>query len=232
MRCPTAAGAALWPPTGRARTAGRPGCGRSSRARSAPPRNWAGRSLASPSEPQAAPLCSRLCRRRPRSSSRRRARSRSRRTPRRCCSTAGRCSAALVRPAGTVRGHADAGLAVTQALIRWDPAGFADRELADRVELGFPPAVRMASVSGTAEGVASLLSALEPGFEVLGPIPVERSGPLAPGQPDEEEARALVRAPRSAGSELAHALHVAQAARSARKEGGGVRVQLDPAELI
>jgi primosomal protein N' (replication factor Y) (superfamily II helicase) len=141
-------------------------------------------------------------------------------------------AAALVRPAGAVLVHADAGLAVTQALIRWDPAGFADRELADRVELGFPPAARMASVSGTAEGVASLLSALEPGFEVLGPIPVERSGPLAPGQPDEEEARALVRAPRAAGSELAHALHVAQAARSARKEGGGVRVQLDPAELI
>ncbi|HWG00293.1 MAG TPA: primosomal protein N' [Trebonia sp.] len=141
-------------------------------------------------------------------------------------------AAALVRPAGMVLVHADAGLPATQALIRWDPAGFADRELADRAELGFPPAVRMASVTGTPDGVASLLSSLEPGFEVLGPVPLERPGPPAPGQPDEEEVRALVRAPRPAGSALARALHAAQAARSARKEGGGVRVQLDPAELI
>ena len=44
--------------------------------------------------------------------------------------------------------------------------------------------------------------------------------------------RALVRAPRDRGAALARALAAAQAARSARKEGGGVRVQLDPAELI
>jgi hypothetical protein len=31
---------------------------------------------------------------------------------------------------------------------------------------------------------------------------------------------------------LARALQAAQAARSARKEGGGVRVQLDPPDLI
>ena len=35
-----------------------------------------------------------------------------------------------------------------QALIRWDPATFADRELAERAELRFPPAARMASVTG------------------------------------------------------------------------------------
>jgi hypothetical protein len=33
-------------------------------------------------------------------------------------------------------------------------------------------------------------------------------------------------------ADLARALQAAQAGRSARKEGGGVRVQLDPAELI
>jgi primosomal protein N' (replication factor Y) len=41
----------------------------------------------------------------------------------------------------------------------------------------------------------------------------------------------LLRVPRSAGVALAAALHGAQAARSARKEPGPVRVQLDPAEL-
>ena len=76
------------------------------------------------------------------------------------------------------------------------------------------------AVSGSPEAVASLLSNLPDGFEILGPVPVD------------EQVRALVRTPRSAGPELARALHAAQAARSARKEGGGVRVQLDPAAVI
>jgi primosomal protein N' (replication factor Y) len=150
-------------------------------------------------------------------------------------------AAALVRAGGTVLVHADAALPAVQALIRWDPVWFSERELADRAELSFPPAVRMASVSGTTDAVASLLSALEPGLEVLGPVPVEHvgggggghGGAGTPGTDAlEEESRALVRAPRSAGTALARALQAAQAARSARKEGGGVRVQLDPAELI
>ncbi len=143
-------------------------------------------------------------------------------------------AAALVRPDGTVLVHADAALPATQALIRWDPAGFAERELADRAELGFPPAVRMAAVTGSAAAVASLLSGIAPGLEVpglevLGPVPAERGGAAAD---ETEQVRALVRAPRSQGPALARALHAAQAARSARKEGGGVRVQLDPAEVI
>jgi primosomal protein N' (replication factor Y) len=138
-------------------------------------------------------------------------------------------AAALVRAEGTVLVHADATLPAVQALIRWDPVGFSERELADRCELGFPPAVRMAAVTGSAAAVASLLSGIAPGFEVLGPVPVDRGGP--PGD-EPEQVRALVRAPRSRGPALARALHAAQAARSARKEGGGVRVQLDPAEVI
>jgi primosomal protein N' (replication factor Y) len=45
------------------------------------------------------------------------------------------------------------------------------------------------------------------------------------------ESRALIRVPRSAGLDLARALHAALAQRSARKDGGAVRVQLDPAEV-
>ena len=48
----------------------------------------------------------------------------------------------------------------------------------------------------------------------------------------EDQVRALIRASRARGTDLARALQAAQAGRSARKEGGGVRVQLDPAELI
>ena len=39
----------------------------------------------------------------------------------------------------------DAGLPGVQALVRWDPAHHASVELAARTEVGFPPAVRMAS---------------------------------------------------------------------------------------
>jgi len=141
-------------------------------------------------------------------------------------------AAALVRPAGPVLVHADAALPVTQALIRWDPVTFAERDLAERAELGFPPAVRMAAVTGEPAAVATVLaglgSAVEGGqFEILGPVPVEQ-----PAQQGDDQVRALVRVPRSQGAALASARQAAQAGRSARKEGGGVRVQLDPLELI
>ena len=63
---------------------------------------------------------------------------------------------------------------------------------------------------------------------MLGPVPAEHG---AAGEA-ENQVRALIRASRARGADLARALQAAQADRSARKEGGGVRVQLDPAELI
>jgi primosomal protein N' (replication factor Y) len=139
-------------------------------------------------------------------------------------------AAALVRPAGPVLVHADAALPAAQALIRWDPVTFAQRDLAERAELGFPPAVRMGAVSGEPDAVASVLAGLDRDFEILGPVPLDQPGP--PAGPPDAQVRALVRASRADGAALARALQAAQAGRSARKEGGGVRVQLDPAELI
>jgi primosomal protein N' (replication factor Y) len=169
-------------------------------------------------------------------------------------------AAALVRPVGqdgNVIVHADAGLAAVQALIRWDPAGYAERELAERDQLSFPPAVRMAAVSGPAAAVAELLgvTGLPAAAEVLGPVPDDEGGPgspggsAGPGRPraggadgagravlvedaDATPVRALIRVPRAEGSALARALQSAQATRSPRKDHGAVRVQLDPAELI
>jgi primosomal protein N' (replication factor Y) (superfamily II helicase) len=139
-------------------------------------------------------------------------------------------AAALVRPAGSVVVLAEASLPAVQALVRWDPVGFAERELAERAELGFPPAVRMAAVTGPSTAVAEFVgsAALPDRAEILGPIPAEPNGV----EPDPEPAeRALIRIPRTDGLALARALHAAQAARSARKDGASVRVQLDPAEV-
>ena len=89
-------------------------------------------------------------------------------------------AAALVRPAGPVVVLAEASLPVVQALIRWDPVTFSERELAERTELGFPPAVRMASVTGTPEAVADFVGAarLPAQAQVLGPVPQGDTGGL------------------------------------------------------
>jgi primosomal protein N' (replication factor Y) len=132
-------------------------------------------------------------------------------------------AAALVRAGGTVVVGADASVPAVQALVRWDPAGFAGRELAERAELRFSPAVRMAALTGAAHAVAALLSSadLPAGAEVIGPI---RLG--------ESAERVLVRVPRSVGLALAAGLKHGASARSARKEPDPVKVVLDPQELF
>lgn len=142
-------------------------------------------------------------------------------------------AAALVRPAsrgGSVVVVAGGEQPAVQALIRWDPATFAARELAEREELRLPPATRMASVTGTPEALDSLLSVvrLPAGAELLGPLPVTEGRAGSP----HGAVRYLVRVPRSLGPELATTLRDGQAARSAAKEPGSVRVQVDPAVLI
>ncbi|MEY9213033.1 primosomal protein N' [Thermobifida halotolerans] len=138
------------------------------------------------------------------------------------------CNAsALVRPAedgGQVVVLADAALPAVQALIRWNPAAFAERELAERRELGFPPAVTMASVTGEAARVREFLdqAALPPTAELLGPVPVGGDG----------VERALLRVSRDASRELSAALKAAGAARSARREERAVQVRMDPLDVV
>jgi primosomal protein N' (replication factor Y) (superfamily II helicase) len=150
-------------------------------------------------------------------------------------------AAALVRSGadgGRVVVVADAALAPVQALVRWDPVTHAERELAERTELGFPPAVRMAALTGPERAVRDVLAAakLPAGAEVLGPVPAGAPNGRAPdgmaGDSPAPEVRMLVRADRRNGSPLAAALRAAQALRTARKEDGTVRLQLDPAELL
>ncbi len=148
-------------------------------------------------------------------------------------------AAALVRPGpagGTVVVVADGSQRAVQALVRWDPATFASRELAERTELRFPPAARMAAVIGPAAAAEALLASatLPDHAELLGPLPVARAAAGAAGSagPEPELVRYLVRVPRSEGGELAAGLRAGQAARSAAKEPGAVRVQLDPATLV
>jgi primosomal protein N' (replication factor Y) len=141
-------------------------------------------------------------------------------------------AATLVRPAsagGVVVVAADAGHPVVQALVRWDPGWLAERELADRRALGFPPATRIASLAASPTALADFLEALRlpADADLLGPVPE----PPRPGQDGVRE-RYLVRVPRTEGLALAHALSEVQGVRSAKKVAEHVRVQLDPLDLV
>jgi primosomal protein N' (replication factor Y) len=143
---------------------------------------------------------------------------------------------ALVRPAragGRVVITADGAMPAVQALLRWDPGWHAARELADRAELGFPPAMRFASVAGVPDAVAELIDRAElpDDAEVLGPVPVPSRTPPGAGEQPEVE-RALIRVHRSSGPALALALRVATAVRSAHKAPDPVRVEIDPQEIL
>ncbi len=148
-------------------------------------------------------------------------------------------AAALVRPDGEVLVMADPAVPTVQALLRWDPAGHAAAELAQRTEVGFPPAVRMAAVDGTPDGIAGLLAAAElpAAVEVLGPVPLPAAARLPSGArgdgdgPGAEVERVLLRTPRTHGAALARALTAAQAIRSSQRAESPPRVQIDPLEI-
>jgi primosomal protein N' (replication factor Y) len=130
-------------------------------------------------------------------------------------------AAALVRPGGPVLVVGEPAEPALQALVRWDPGGFAEREMTERQEAHLPPASRLVTLSGDEEAVRTALAALSlpDGGEVLGPVPS-----------DDEQVRAVVRVPRASGPALSRALVELQGVRAARKQPV-VRVQVDPVAL-
>ncbi len=135
---------------------------------------------------------------------------------------------ALVRSAergGRVVVLADGGLPVVQALLRWAASWFAERELDERVELGFPPAVRMAKLIGLPGALHEFSTQLQlpSSAGLLGPVPVSAS---AGAQAQHEQL--LIRVARGDSRELTTALRTVRAQRSARKAPDAVRVEIDP----
>ena len=96
----------------------------------------------------------------------------------------------------------------SRGLLRWDAAGFAQRELADRLSAHLPPASRLTTITGSSDAVTGVLGSitLPDAAEVLGPVPVEeRAGPQAAAD-QQPPVRAVVRVPRARGAELSRAL--------------------------
>lgn len=133
--------------------------------------------------------------------------------------------AALVRrgsDGGRVVAVGDPSLPALQALVRWDPGGFATRELAERRSARLTPAARVATITALPDVLTDALTALRlpRGADLLGPVD-------APGG----TARVVVRIPAERGGALSRALQQLQAGRSSRKLPP-IRVQVDPTELI
>jgi primosomal protein N' (replication factor Y) len=129
-------------------------------------------------------------------------------------------AAGLAGPGATVVAVGEPANPALQALVRWDPAGFARREAAARSEAHLPPASRLATITGEPGAVDDALTLLDrpPGTEVLGPVEVDG------------ESRLVVRVPRVHGIALSRALGEVQRVRSARKLDA-VRIQVDPVSL-
>ena len=151
--------------------------------------------------------------------------------------------AALARSAvdgGNVVLLAENEVPAVQAVIRWDPVAFAADQLAQRTELGFPPAVTMAAVDGTPAAVRQFVDLLElpPDAGILGPVPLPPGvrGPAGGERTDrgaraDEFERLLIRVDRRHGRELAVALSRAQARRTSAADTGPLRVQVDPSTI-
>lgn len=146
-------------------------------------------------------------------------------------------AATLVRPrgdGGVVAVVADEAVPTVQALIRWDPVGHAEAELAARTEVGLPPSVHIAALDGAAGAVTALLeqAKLPDDAELLGPVDLPAGARRPAGTAAGAEiSRMLVRVRREDGLELAAALRRATGVLSARRDQVPVRVQIDPLHI-
>jgi len=96
------------------------------------------------------------------------------------------------------------GGALASAFVTWRQADFARRELADRRVLRFPPAVRVATLTGTVQAVADAVAELQvDGADILGPV-----------ETDDGTVRTIVRFDYGRGAEIAAGLR-AEVIRSA-----------------
>ncbi len=134
-------------------------------------------------------------------------------------------AARLAAPDGRVLITAENALRPVQALLRWDAAWFAERELADRSSAGLPPAVRMAALLGDPVDIVEVADALSAPHRLLGPVPTSgRRG-------EEERQRGLVAVDREHAAALSRELRSIVATRAAQSRSRPVHVRMDPRDI-
>ena len=147
-------------------------------------------------------------------------------------------AAALVRPAkdgGIVVVTAEDSLEVA-ALVRWDPAGYAEREFLLHHELQLPPAVRVAALTGREADVEAFVADLElpGGVRVIGPAPLPRafSGATSDDPDEAPDYRTLVFFPYAEAAGITAAMRSLKAANAARRAGKPVQVRCDGLDVL
>lgn len=144
-------------------------------------------------------------------------------------------AAALTRPAS--RGGAVVVCGVSsgvtlpsvEALVRWAPDTFAERELAARRELDLPPSSWMVLLTGDPADLESFATATRQALDDS--VPLERIGPM-PTPGGAEGTSMLLRAARIHARPVAEAVAAARGIRSARKLPGTVTVRVDPSGAL
>lgn len=110
-----------------------------------------------------------------------------------------------------------------QALLRWDAAGFAERDMAERIEARLPPASRIAVVSGRRQDVSAVTGGLTVPHVSMGLVHTPEKGEV-----NADTWREVLFAPRAHGSAFSHELRVGAARRSADKGAGPITIHVDP----
>lgn len=166
--------------------------------------------------------------------------------------------------AALVRSAAQGGVVVTtaspspveQALVRWDPTWFALYELDERSQIGLPPAVRTAAITGTEDDVQAFLAELNlpEDVRVTGPVPLDEdyfahqsvhAGTESGGEGDISEPsssgaedavlgdwRAILFFTYAQAPQVTHELRSVRAALSAFKRIGAVQVRCDGLDVV
>lgn len=150
-------------------------------------------------------------------------------------------AAVLARPAsagGVVVVTADDDVAAGH-LVRWDPAGAASRELALRTELGLPPAVRYAALSGSLEALTAFIDGLHlpASCRIVGPTAVRpSSNPPAAQKIGQQSAagshRTLLFFRYRDAAEVVGALRARRVSLSARRTTEPVHVRVDAMDIL
>lgn len=128
--------------------------------------------------------------------------------------------------ASLARGRSEGGVVILtghpspqgQALVRWDPAGAAERELAERSQVRLPPAIRYATLEGAAAAADAFAE------DMVDAAPVRRVGPT-PGE-DEGEHRWILFFDHAHGAKTTELLRRRKALGSLRRDPM-VRVRVD-----
>lgn len=144
-------------------------------------------------------------------------------------------AAALVRPfhqGGRVVITASQSAAL-EALIRWDPARFALWELGEREELGLPPAVRTAALTGSQRGVELFLSQLklEDSVRVSGPVALADPEGFYEGE-ESDLYRAILFFSYGQAASVTRQLRAVRASLAAKNMGEPIQIRCDGLDIL